>query len=271
MPFTARVDRPAVPTSDSFEVERAASVKELLAGLESYADWCTSKKNWVERNRVLESILVLDPSNMSAKRSLGWQMVADGIWEPPKEPKPAKNFDPAAMKEAPTRFVEAIRPWREHLTRLLEEHRDELSPLQRETVYADILAINPDDALVHTARAEVHGPKGWVLTETVRAKARRAEIKTIVKEALAAVPKIEDITPGAADLAFKVTWKSSVGTDRVRVLSTGDRAEAERVAKVLHATREVSIASSARRRLWARPTRSICFAIRQRSRPSSPT
>ncbi len=227
------------PGDRGFEAERAAAVKELVSGLESYAEWSTSKKLWLERDRALEGILAIDPGNLSAKRGLAWQQVADGVWEPPKEKKPTKNYDLAALKEAPAHYTEAIRPWRDHLLRLLEEHRAELTSVQRDSALEEILAVDPEDEQVRAANGEVRGAKGWVLAETARAKARRAEIRNIVKDALAAVPKIEDIATNAIDQSFKVDWKASLGTDRVHVLTTGARAEAERAAAVLHATREV--------------------------------
>jgi hypothetical protein len=224
---------------DGFEAERAAAVKELLAGLEAHVEWCSSKKIWIERNRTLEAILLIDPGNLSAKRGLGWQQVADGVWEPPREPKPAKNFDPGALKEVPKRFADAIRPWRDHLVALLETYKNELTPAQRDSVYAEILAVDPDDAFVRASRGEERGGKGWVLAETVRAKARRAEIRGIVKQAYADVPAPKDFLPTANDMVFQVDWKNCVATGRVRVLSTGAREEALRVASVLHASRDV--------------------------------
>ncbi len=239
LPAWASAGTRGAVAADGFEAERAAAVKELVSGLESYAEWSSSKKLWLERNRALEGILAIDPGNLSAKRGLGWQQVADGVWEPPKEPKPTKNYDLAALKEAPAHYGEAIRPWRDHLLRLLEEHRAELTSSQRDSALEEILAVDPDDEQVRAVNGEVRGEKGWVLAETVRAKARRAEIRSIVKEALAAVPKIEDIAANDVDASFKLNWKASLGTDRVHVLTTGDRAEAERAAHVLHATREV--------------------------------
>jgi hypothetical protein len=224
---------------DNFEAERAAATKELITNLEAYAEWCTSKKNWIERNRALESVLTFDPGNMSAKRGLGWQQVADGVWEPPKEPKPAKNFDPAAMKDAPARYSEAIRPWRDHMLQLLESHKDEVTATQRASVLEEIIAVDPNDEFVHKERGEEHAGQAWVLSDTVRAKSRRAEIKDIVKKALESAPKAADFVPSAGDMLFKLDWKVSVSTDRVRVLSTGDRAEALHVLQVLHAAQDV--------------------------------
>ena len=63
---------------DGFELERARAASQLIAGLQSYADWCSSKKVWLERNRAMEAILSVDPGNMWAKRALGWIQVADG-------------------------------------------------------------------------------------------------------------------------------------------------------------------------------------------------
>ena len=229
----------AEPARDGFEAERTRAVRELIAGLEKYAEWCSNKKIWVERNRALTAILVVDPGNMDAKRGLGWNQVADGVWEPPSEPKPAKNFDPSALKEAPARYADAIRPWRDKLVALLAQHQLELTPAQRDSVHAEILSIDPDDALVREARGEARVDGLWVLKETERAKPRRAEIRRIVAAALAAAPKIEDRMPGASDLAFQIDWKNSVATDRVRVLTTGERAEAARIAQVLHASQDV--------------------------------
>jgi hypothetical protein len=50
---------------------------------------------------------------------------------------------------------------------------------------------------------------------------------------------VDDIDPNASDQAYKVEWKSCVGTDRVRVLSSGERAEAVRAAQTLHAVQDV--------------------------------
>lgn len=224
---------------DDFEAERTLAVKELIAGLESYAEWCSSKQVWLERNRALLAVLSVDPGNMAAKRGLGWQQVADGVWEPPKDPKPAKNYDLAALKEAPARYGAAIQPWRDHLMRLLEEYRANLTPGQRESVYAEILSIDPDDGSTRAARGEAKSERGWVLAQTVSAKSRRAEIRGIVKSAFEDVPPPADVKPGPDDLSFKVNWKTAVATDRVRVLSSGERAEAVRAATVLHATRDV--------------------------------
>jgi len=224
---------------DGFEAERTRAVGELIAGLEKYAEWCSGKKIWVERNRALTAILSVDPGNMSAKRGLGWNQVADGVWEPPSEPKPAKNYDLAALKEAPARYAEAIRPWRDKLVALLTQHQLELTAAQRESVFAEILSIDPDDALVREARGEARVDKQWVLKETARAKPRRAEIRRIVSEAMAAAPKPEDRLPDAADMEFGVEWKNSVATDRVRVLTTAERPEAARIAQVLHAAQDV--------------------------------
>ena len=49
----------------------------------------------------------------------------------------------------------------------------------------------------------------------------------------------KDFVPNANDTLTKVDWKVSVATDRVRVLSTGERAEALHIAQVLHAERDV--------------------------------
>lgn len=229
----------AGPREEDFEAERAGAARELLTGLTEYAEWCSDKKLWVERNRALEAVLALDPANLAAKRGLGWVQVADGVWEPAKDRKPPKNYDPGALKEAPERYAAAVRPWRERLMALVEQHAATLTPFQRESVYAELLSVDPDDAYARGARGEVKGPRGWVLEKTLVAKARRAEVRALVQGALAAVPAPVDVEPEAQDLNYQVPWRASVGTDRVRVFTTGERAEALRAVQVLHASRDV--------------------------------
>lgn len=218
----------AVP--QGVEAERDATLPLLLEGLNGYAEWCSNKKLWVERNRALEAILAVDPGNLAAKRGLAWIQVADGVWEPPPVPKPAKNYDPKALKEAPERFAKAIAPWRDAQIDLLKRHAESLTPTQRESIFAQVLSIDPEDAHVRAARGEERNERGWVLAETVRAKARRARIREIVREATASMPAASDAAPSSTDTARGVQWPVCVESAHVRVLSTGDRAEAVRVA-----------------------------------------
>jgi hypothetical protein len=122
---------------------------------------------------------------------------------------------------------------------LVEQHAATLTPFQRESVYAELLSVDPDDAYARGARGEVKGPRGWVLEKTLVAKARRAEVRALVQGALASAPAPVDVAPEAQDLNYQVPWRASVGTDRVRVFTTGERAEALRAVQVLHASRDV--------------------------------
>lgn len=219
------------------EADREATLPLLLEGLNGYAEWCSNKKLWVERNRALQAILAVDPGNLPAKRGLAWIQVADGVWEPPPQPKPAKNYDPKALKEAPERFAKAIQPWRDAQIELLKRHADGMTSTQRESIFAQILSIDPDDAHVREARGEERSERGWVLAETVRAKARRARIREIVRDAVAATPEASSATPNAADAARGVEWAVCVESAHVRVLSTGDRAEALRMASAVEVAR----------------------------------
>jgi hypothetical protein len=101
-------------------------------------------------------------------------------------------------------------------------------PKLRREVYDEILRFDPDDARIHEVAAETKSGDQWVLADTVAAKAKRAEIKTLVATSKSEVPAPEEMppTPEEGQLA---AWNAAVGTSAMRVLSTGDEPEARAI------------------------------------------
>jgi hypothetical protein len=224
---------PAIAQEPSdYETGHKAAQVELVKRLEGLADWCSSKELFQERDRVWRSILALDANNAAARKGLRFARNPDGSWQEPA-PRESKNRNPKALEELPAKRAAATDAFREALLALLAKE-PESSPLRR-TAYDEILAVDPDDKVVHGLRGEKELDAKWVLQETWQAKKRRAEIKDFAKAALASAAKIEKLEPTAIEKDLGVRWSTTLKSEGVRVLSTGDEAEARRTAELVQA------------------------------------
>src|SRR5262249_2253297 len=106
----------------------------------------------------------------------------------------------------------------------------------RQRVYSEILSIDPDDPVVHGLRDEQKREDGtWVLRETLAAKERRTAIRSLAAAAIAAVAPPQKCEPTAEETELGVHWSRCLATGAVRVLTTGEEAEAQRVAQLTQA------------------------------------
>lgn len=213
-----------------YESAHKAAVGVLVKSLESLADWCNSKDLFAERDRVWRAIIDLDTNNAAARKGLRYGRNTDGTWLDPA-PRESKNRNAQALEELPARRKAALDPFRTALFALIDKE-DADSP-RRRAVYNEIIAVDPDDEVVHALRGEKRlDDDKWALEETWQGKARRAQIKELAATALKSVPAAHKLEPTTEELALGVRWKTLLATDTVRVLSTGDEEEAARVLQL---------------------------------------
>ncbi len=227
-----------------FESELGAALSDHVAALDELGGWCASKKLFAERAAVLEEILIFEPNHRDARRLLGHRRERDGGWIVPANQRPARNLAKKHLDECVERHAELSETFAERLFGVVAfyERADSPgspSPARKAEAYEWILTVFPDHAGVRAFRGEARTSAGWVLAESARAKLRRPELKTIVREALAAVPELVEVQPTELERALGVHWSAAVGTPRVRVLGSVPRDELERVARTAHATFEV--------------------------------
>lgn len=216
---------PATAQSDTFQRRRAEARAELIKAQLALAGWCTSKELFLERDQVYTRILSLDPDNLDARKGLRYGRNPDGSWKDPP-PRESKNRNPKALSELPAQRAKSVSRYRDTLVELLAI--DAADPKLRREVFDEILLFDPDDARVHEIAAETKAGDNWVLADTVAAKARRAEIKALVQSSKDGVPAATEITPTPEEEALS-TWKTRLGTPSMRLLSTGDEAEARTI------------------------------------------
>jgi hypothetical protein len=254
------VSAPHVERTEAFAEAKAAAVKELIDDIGKYANWCTGVKLFKERDRAWLVVLSFDPQNVEAFKGLGYKRNDDGTWEPDPRRLAPKDRAPEKLKEAPARWAKTVAGYRDRILQLTETYADELGEEGKARVLAELLALNPDDAVLHERNGEALLDGVWVLRETAAAKKRRPELKAIVAEALRAAPAAEPIEPDALERSLGIDWTATVGTPLVRVLTTGDEAEARRAAQAAHAAGVLFQATLGARPTFPEPMRMFLLA-----------
>jgi hypothetical protein len=219
----------------AYRGEHAHELSLLLADLDAYATWCNDAKLFAERNRVFRFVLELAPDDERAHRGLKHKKNRDGTWAAPEERGPVENYDDAHVSEVPARRRAAVQRFYDAMTERFEAEPERYGSALREAVYADVLAVDPDFAEVRALRGEVRVGERWVLRETAIAKAQRRLMKRAVWDAFEGVPAVAEIEPSEAEQGLGVAWKSAFATPDVRVLSTGDPGEVDRILRAAHA------------------------------------
>jgi hypothetical protein len=174
-----------------FDARCAQAQAALEKELESYIAWCQSNSLFNERRKAYELLLELAPEHAEARKTLGHVRAKDGTWKAPEKPKAFRDFDKKALAEAPARWKGHTQTYVDAMLALLEEQG--LADDQRERAAAAVLHYDPDNERVHTLLGEVRGEKGWVLPETVAAKAQREVLRAHVKTALEGAPVAESV------------------------------------------------------------------------------
>ncbi len=230
---------PVKAQSDSFKTGREEARSDLVVSLEELADWCSKEKIYLDRDKVHRTILRFDPEHAESRKVLQHKKDDTGAWiESPKRREP-RNFDKDAAKKFPEELRQASRDYCERMFDLATAEESALSHEQRQEAFDEILFFDPDHAGIHELRGEVLHEGQWVLSETPRAKERRAQIKEIVREGYRNAPNPEKSTANDREKAFSIPWRGVYANDLVRVLGTGEDKEMMLAARAVQAADHV--------------------------------
>ena len=224
---------------DLWRAELEAAQAELVEGLEDLATWCSNRKLYASRDRVLEQILLFQPDHSKARKGLKHTQDADGAWHPPEKPASSKDYKKRDIPKMEERHAEVVASYRDACLGVLRAQ--ELDPLQAEgaELLQSLLWLDADDEEVHGLQGEVRDGERWVLTETLTARDRRAVLREHQQKALGASGKAVKRSKAAEDEeALGVAWRHVMASDKVRALGTGDETEVLKVAQASHAVGE---------------------------------
>ncbi len=218
------------PSATDAAAARAELVRQLLA----LASWANQNELFLQRDQVWRSVLVLEPDNGEARKGLRYSRDGQGRWKDPPE-REVKDRKPALIPELVSRRGQIVSVWRTHVLAALEAEK---APREsREAAMAEILRIDPEDAVVHGLRGEVRAESGWLLAESVGGAARHAQLAALAHEALQASVQTEPAGAAREDLAYLPAWKVALGCEGLRVLSQTSEDEARSLLQVQHAAR----------------------------------
>jgi hypothetical protein len=204
----------------------------LVVELEGYSAWCQSKELFKTRAAALELLLELDPDHADARRGLGFTREKGGGWKAPSKSKTLRDFDKEALAEAPARYRAAVAGFVAEMADLLEAGG--LGLEEREAAGREALRFAPEDERVHALLGEVRGDAGWVLPETIGAKAQRAVLRDHVTSALEGAPPAA--SAALLERERRIPLKlEAVATARLRVVGTAEVEELLLAAQAVQA------------------------------------
>lgn len=224
--------RPGTGQEGEFPARLATARAALVSELEAYCAWCQGKTLFHARSQALELLLELEPDHAEARKALGYARDKGGAWRPPEKPKALRDFDKQALAEAPARWRAAVGAYVAAMTRLIEG--PSLSPEERELAGREALRFDPDEPHVHELLGEVRSEQGWVLPETVRAKAQRAVLRDHVTSALEGAPAAAGAALTERERKIPLHLEA-VATARLRVVGTASLEELGLAARAVQA------------------------------------
>jgi hypothetical protein len=205
-----------------FDARRMEARRKFREELDGYVEWCRAKNLFDRRREAYELLLELDPDHAEARKTLGFVRAKDGTWQAPEEPKKFRDFDKKALAEAPERWSATTAAYVAELVALLESGA--LSEEQRDLAAADALRFEPDHARIDELLGEVRGENGWVLPETVAARAQRDVLRDQVRTALEEAPAAQPVPLAPREQAIKLSLKA-VAAPGLRVVGTASEDE----------------------------------------------
>lgn len=227
--------RAAPKQAGDFEERRSAVFREFVDQLEDHADWCTENRLFLERAQTYALIIDYAPDHPEARRALGYRREKAGVWIPPAEPKTLKNRNDAALDEARTRLEALYRQFAQDLVALLEQPG--LSPVEVDLVQSDVLRVEPENVRVREMRGDVRTEGQWVSADTRTSTARREELAQAVHEAMKLEPPPRSVELLPRERLFELDFEAAAAS--LRVLTTGEPAEAIAAARTLRAASEL--------------------------------
>jgi hypothetical protein len=226
------------PPRGDFQAEYAAATKDLVPKLEAFADWCATVKLYAERDKACEAILRFDASHEAAHRTLKHSRQRDGTWVVPEKRVESRNYGDK-LKDGAAKRSAIVAEFRSKVVELVKAAGEALEPAQRDAIFADVLAIDAEDAGSRELVGEVRRDEQWVVKEALTSKESRVALKETIKTAVAGVPASSAAELRGSEGELKVAWTSMVALPNVRVLSSGGLPEAQKVATMCAATMAV--------------------------------
>lgn len=215
-----------VARADYLEAARREALEQAVEDLLAHAKWCTKNKLYRSRDITYRLIIQLDPDQKKARRKLRYVRHSGGTW---KRTRPLPDTYDRKLDLHPERderrrgigkrYADTVMP-------ILEGGGTTGSLKTRASVLTELFLIDPENARARTFNGEVRAGSRWLLTETVRARARRRFIRDAARKALAQAPVGKPVTPTVEEMRYGIRWTASIDAGGWRVLISAPAHEA---------------------------------------------
>jgi len=222
-----------VPHADvRVHVDELSSLRaELVAAFEELAGFCQREKLFLQRDRLFESILVIDEDHAEARKTLGYRR-SDGAWTRGDYHRPKDRGGDEALAELARKRKEHASAFAERLAPLLAGRGLE----EREREVRFYFLLDREDAGLNGLTGRVRDAAGnWRDERELAAEERRAVLRAAAADALAKTPELEPWTVEPPVDGLGLAWAAGFRTERVRVAGTGSPSEVRRATEVAHA------------------------------------
>jgi len=216
----------AAPTAGADELAVALAVvrRDLILRLDELVDEAQGRKLYLQRDHVYAALIELEPDHKVARRALAYRRDRDRNWERGRYREPSDRGKQGALEE-----FEALREsrlgaiFRRQLELLSQPG---VSPARRERELRSWVAVDPQNEELRAALGERRGPQGdWLLTDSVKALARRKELRRHVFDARDSVPRPEPWSVPASLGHKALPWTVSLRTRAARIAGTVEESE----------------------------------------------
>lgn len=191
--------------------------EDVVAAFVELADWCQSKKLYLQRDLVYQDLLKLDPDHSKARKMLGFKRDKSGSWYQDRHRPPKDRGKPEDLAAVTVRRREACAKLAVRLDALVPS--DDLEGRQREA--AKLFVLDPTSAAVNRALGRVQDREGrWRDPQELAEELRKEEIAAALDEARAerVELKVFPVPPEVVKAAVPISQGFEAG--RVRVVGT---------------------------------------------------
>lgn len=234
-PATASIPATSYADGGAYEEAKAEAGLAFAADLEELAKWCQKNKAYRERDQIYELLLTVQPDHKDARKTLGYTFDRKAEeWVRKREYRQPKRSKPSVTLEAVDKRKQVIEGDVERRIAVLEKHGESLDPATKRAEVRAMLEYAPDHeglhALIGNVRVPVEGGVDlWVGATAANAILRGRELKTAREKGLTSAGPAEYDEPESQETGLGFVWAHTLRNERMRVLSTGERSEAEQL------------------------------------------
>lgn len=225
-----------VAERDRFEDLRQAYYAEAKGRIQFMIEGCRKASMYRLADSLHAFVLACEPQNGKSRRALGFVRRSNKEWVRSKGFRPRRDHGDAEEEQKWRRLVDAeFTSFRARALEIIERERQEARVSVAWRTLVRLGETLPEDEIVRGLLGETLVDGEWLLTESVRAKHRRAAYPSLADACMTRVPETRGERVRQEEVDLKLPWNAARKTDDVRVIGTTGEPDVEHATRVSHA------------------------------------